>query len=231
MWQEDLNPFLDTMKKNYFHNYPQDKPALINKVKHKISIKEAKQYLNQKVRVLLYELSFSHQDRQISCKENCSFVADQKIFVATGAKIKLLSPESYQLQLPQQTIIAQNISVHNSENLITIDNYLRHSYYGIPWNSFHGSLIFGHDLVYDKKDKTFIHHASIVNVLDFDDYLKGVVETNDNQHRQKNLVMAMIAKSYMLFYMDSGNINPNIPVNAHYNAIDDPDLFQKYVGA
>ncbi len=41
--------------------------------------------------------------------------------------------------------------------------------------------------------------------------------------------MAMIAKTYALFYMR--NKHPNIPYNASYNAVDDPRIFQKYVWA
>jgi hypothetical protein len=41
--------------------------------------------------------------------------------------------------------------------------------------------------------------------------------------------MAMIAKNYALFYMNKENSHPSIPSNASYNAIDDPDFFQKYV--
>jgi hypothetical protein len=41
--------------------------------------------------------------------------------------------------------------------------------------------------------------------------------------------MALVAKNYMLFYMDKKNNHPSLPFNAGYNAIDNPDIFQKYV--
>ena len=41
--------------------------------------------------------------------------------------------------------------------------------------------------------------------------------------------MAIIAKNYALFYMNKENTHPNIPTNANYTAIDDPNFFQKYV--
>jgi peptidoglycan hydrolase-like amidase len=36
---------------------------------------------------------------------------------------------------------------------------------------------------------------------------------------------------YTLFYMNGFNVHPSIPVGADYRAIDNPDMFQKYVGA
>jgi hypothetical protein len=55
------------------------------------------------------------------------------------------------------------------------------------------------------------------------------VETNDTETLEKNKVMAMISKNYALFYLNKENVHPNIPRDANYTAIDDPDFFQKYV--
>jgi hypothetical protein len=41
--------------------------------------------------------------------------------------------------------------------------------------------------------------------------------------------MALISKSYALFYMSPDNQHPNISSQSSYNAVDDPDIFQKYV--
>jgi hypothetical protein len=43
--------------------------------------------------------------------------------------------------------------------------------------------------------------------------------------------MAILAKSYMAYYLNPANRHPSIPTGETYNAIDDPDYFQKYVGA
>jgi len=48
---------------------------------------------------------------------------------------------------------------------------------------------------------------------------------------EKLKVMALLAKDYVLFYQNKKNVHPSIPVKASYNAIDDPRIFQKYVGA
>jgi hypothetical protein len=46
---------------------------------------------------------------------------------------------------------------------------------------------------------------------------------------EKLKVMSLLAKNYVLFYLDKKNIHPSIPQNSRYNAIDDPRIFQKYV--
>lgn len=35
----------------------------------------------------------------------------------------------------------------------------------------------------------------------------------------------------MMFYIDGSNEHPSIPADAEYNAVDDPRIFQKYLGA
>jgi peptidoglycan hydrolase-like amidase len=61
--------------------------------------------------------------------------------------------------------------------------------------------------------------------------MKGIVESHDGEHLEKNKVMALISKTYMLYYLDKKNPHPSIPANASYNAIDDARIFQKYAGA
>lgn len=70
----------------------------------------------------------------------------------------------------------------------------------------------------------------IVNTVAFDQYLAGIGESLDSEHPTKKQVLALLAKMYMLFYMDGRNQHPSIPMGAIFNAIDDPRLFQKYIG-
>lgn len=61
--------------------------------------------------------------------------------------------------------------------------------------------------------------------------MKGIVETNDTEHLEKNKVMAVISKTYALFYLEKKNLHPSIPAEAEYTAVDSADIFQKYAGA
>jgi peptidoglycan hydrolase-like amidase len=114
--------------------------------------------------------------------------------------------------------------------VITIHNYTRSSYAGIPRNTFHGSLTFQKGLYQTLEGQTK-EDWLITNGVSLSDYLKGIVETNDQEHLEKNKVMALLAKNYLLFYLGNNNLHPSIPTDALYSAIDSPEMFQKYVGA
>lgn len=70
-----------------------------------------------------------------------------------------------------------------------------------------------------------------MNRLSFDDYMKGIAETSDADNREKQKLVLLLAKMYTLFYINGKNNHPSIPAGASYQAIDNPDMFQKYVGA
>jgi SpoIID/LytB domain protein len=58
-----------------------------------------------------------------------------------------------------------------------------------------------------------------------------VGETSERQHIEKLKAMSLLAKGYMLYYLNGENQHPNIPDDASYNWVDDPRIFQKYVWA
>jgi hypothetical protein len=116
--------------------------------------------------------------------------------------------------------------------LVTVSSYARKSYGGTPWNTFRGSLVFKNNPVKNlasggKIENRFI----IINRLLFNDYMKGIGETSDTDNMTKQSLVLMLAKMYALFYLNPANMHPSIPVGASYTAIDNPDMFQKYVGA
>ncbi len=221
---------LKNRKSLYFQKHPLKRPKTFKKVTHNITINEAKHYLEQKAHVLLYDLSQKFDTRELSCTHDCSFVLDHKIFHAKQGRVKNLDTK-LSLSIGKDTYYWSHLSVSSDDNLISIDNYKRKSYAGIPRNTFKWTILFDQEKIYSKTHKNFEKKYVLINILDFDDYLKWIVETNDSETIEKNKVMAMIAKTYALFYMNADNIHPNIPQWVHYNAIDDPDLFQKYVGA
>lgn len=68
-------------------------------------------------------------------------------------------------------------------------------------------------------------------MLPFDLYLRGIVESNDTEPTEKIKTMTLLAKNYILFYLEPAHRHPSIPANANYIAVDDARIFQKYVGA
>jgi peptidoglycan hydrolase-like amidase len=61
--------------------------------------------------------------------------------------------------------------------------------------------------------------------------MKGIAETSDSDHPEKQKTILLLAKMYALFYINGENNHPSIPEGVSYQAIDNPDMFQKYVGA
>ncbi len=202
----------------------------ISKITKKYTINNVKELINQDISVLLYELSTKYDSFQISCETKCIFNIDGVDYNRTWATLTLLSNR---IQInSDRSLSANKVSVKSSTNnwTVRISNYNRKSYTWIPWNNFRGSLSF-EKWVYPMHDWEQKSDFIVINTLPFSEYMKWIVETNDTETLEKNKVMAMISKNYALFYLNKENIHPNIPRDANYAAIDDPDFFQKYVWA
>lgn len=223
-----LTQLLDQLKSKYGKLVLATKMS--NKIQDKIPASKIKQALNGEMVVLLHELSSEFNQYELSCAGGCKVAMNGWIHDAQQVQIRKEN-KAFSVQLdgasPQKT---DSINLRGNQNLISIDNYERKSFAGIPRNSFRGELIFDYGS-YPNIDGSFVQGLLVLNALPFQEYLKGIVETNDQESLGKNKIMALLAKNYALFYTAGGNIHPNIPQNANYQAIDDPDFFQKYVGA
>ncbi|OGC81467.1 MAG: hypothetical protein A2V81_01105 [Candidatus Abawacabacteria bacterium RBG_16_42_10] len=65
-----------------------------------------------------------------------------------------------------------------------------------------------------------------INELPVEDYLKGLAEVSDSAPFEKQKAMAIIARSYALYYMTRDVKFPGMP----YDLDDDPNKSQKYLG-
>ncbi len=201
-----------------------------DKIVWKISLTQAKSLMKQDIKVLLYELTQDYNEYKISCEWWCTFFFDWNSVSSNSGEITIWVWDTFVLYINDETYTTQKITITSKNNIITINNYTRKSYAWIPRNTFHWSLIFQKDYMKDKKWNQSYKNI-VVNKLPFGEYMKWIVETNDTETQTKNDVMALISKTYALFYMDSSNQHPNIPSKATYNAVDDADIFQKYVWA
>lgn len=200
------------------------------KIVWKININQAKVLLQKNIKVLLYELTQDYNEYKISCDWWCTFKFDNNSINWNNWEIAQWIWWTLAITIDDSTYTSQKVIVSSKNNIITIENYNRKSYVWIPRNTFHWDLIFQKDYMMDKKWNQSYKYV-VINDLLFSDYMKWIVETNDTETQTKNDVMALISKSYALFYMSPDNQHPNIPSNATYNAVDDPDIFQKYVWA
>lgn len=68
---------------------------------------------------------------------------------------------------------------------------------------------------------------AVINELPLEDYLKGIAEVSNGDPVEKLRTMAVLARTYALFYLQPENEKfPGKP----YDANDDPAVFQKYLG-
>ena len=229
IWLDDLVVRADKLKNQYIaKHWVPSISSYRRKILYKVYLSEQKELAQQKVKVLLWEASQLPQ-WDIVCNSSCRVEFEdgkQKII-----KSAVITPREGNLKMliNGRRYSSSQIKI-TSDNPIKIANYNRKSYAGIPWNEFRGSLVFQKDK-YKLLDGQRKYDRTVVNELSFDDYLKWVAESNDQVPLEKSKVMALLAKSYMLFYANKKNIHPSIPQEAYYNAIDDPRFFQKYVWA
>lgn len=225
LWQSDLDPMMQKLKKNYrawLWN-----TGFFNKITDKIDINQVKTLLSQNVNVLLSEAS-NLSWYVISCVNTCVFEI-HNTSITSWSWVVLKKDGKFSLYVAWKTITSESIRVSWNWWLVQILNYTRKSYAWVARNIFHWSLFFAKDIVVENW-KTFTKQV-VINSLAFEDYMKWIVETNDTETIEKNRLMALIAKNYVLFYMNKKNIHPSLPAKANYTAIDNPDLFQKYVWA
>jgi len=209
----------------------------IEKIQNAPNFENINNLINMQVRVLLKELSLDYDKYNIICA-NCDIYLNwsQKPHSILGKwkykKIYLTkSDNDLYINIGSKKSKISSIRFH-TQNLSQIRflNYNRKSFAGIGWNIFDEEIEIYKDFILDKSwnlSEKFI----VSNNLSLDNYLAGVAETNDQEHFEKNKIMSLIAKNYMLFYIDKTNIHPSIPNSSKYNAIDDPDFFQKFVWA
>jgi len=234
--QWKIDPALRQIKQNYITaNNITYATIPMNKIIGKVGINEVKSYLNNNIKVLLYELTQDYDEYQIWCNDWCTITYkldwDESNEISRYADwVNIDVWESLQLEIEWEKIPAISASIKSNNDIIIVTNYDRKSYAWVPRNRFHGELIFQKDYMKDEFWTPSFKYV-VINSLPFTDYMKWIVETNDTESQTKNEVMALISKSYALFYMHPENQHPNIPSKSTYNAVDNPNIFQKYVWA
>lgn len=208
----------------------------INKINTAPKFADVSKLIKIPVQVLLRDLSLNYDSYDIYCVDcnvylNGSKTPSPTIWKWRYKRINLTKSNNnlYITVWSNKSRLDSIRIVANGNTQIRFSNYNRFSFAGIPRNVFNSEI----DIYKDRISENGKESEKIIvkNVLSLDDYMAGVAETNDQELFEKNKVMALIAKNYMLYYIDKTNKHPSIPVLANYNAIDDPDYFQKFVWA
>jgi len=198
------------------------------KITYKIYKDEIKNLIQNYVLVLLYELSFFNYF-DITCDNTCVVQTDKTTYYAKSFKVDKIN--SCIVWIDEKPISTTYVNIKDDKNwLVYFKNYDKKSYDKIGWNNFHGEIIIKKDYIkpiWEAIENKYV----VINKVYFEEYLNWIAESSDNMPFEKIKVMALLAKNYMLFYMNKKNIHSSIPEKASYNAIDDPRIFQKYVWA
>ena len=199
------------------------------------SSQEIRPLLEQNISVLLYDLTTNYQTFSLRCEGGCvietpdqTLESDTLEIMSQNSQLFFTLSSLIDSSVQSQKVDFLTVKSQKMDGLVTIENYPRVSYAKIPWNTFRGSLTFQKGEYTDKKGEKKSDRPLVINTLPVTDYLKGIVETNDTESLEKNKVMALLSKMYVLFYLEGKNRHPSIPEHALYQAIDDPDMFQKY---
>ena len=223
---------LTQAKEQYLTQHTPPTPSTSEKFKNTISLSHAKTLAQQPIKVLLYDLSTSKDTRDFFC-QNCE-VYDQDNTRYTDKSFSVANKGSHlEYTNSNTTTEIQELSIipNNKEGTTIVLNYERASYAGIPRNSFYGSINISRQDIKNIDRGSLESRYVLINTLPLDLYMRGIAETNDAEPFEKNKVMSLLAKNYVLFYLDDAHNHPSVPQGAAYNAIDDARSFQKYVGA
>lgn len=188
-----IAPAVKQIKNDYIEtNNIKFSRTLGEKIVWKISLESARNYLNQDINVLLYDLSENYDSYTLTCNWWCTFRFDDKSIDSASWNIVIW--DDIEIELNNKKYTTDKVTVSSQDNIITILNYDRKSYAWVPRNTFHWMLTFKKDYMKDKNWKQKFKYL-VINQVSFDDYMKWIVETNDTETDTKNEVMALISKS------------------------------------
>jgi N-acetylmuramoyl-L-alanine amidase len=186
------------------------------------------------VRVLLYEIS-AQNAWTLQCSPTCvmKFAGGSRtvsvVRVMTSGDQFLVT---WGATKPTQNRLMKAFAISAGEQwIVTITDYARKTSDNIGLNTFRQTLLFAFGPMKYLDGTSKPSTPQIINMLSLPHYMRGIGEASDNQSQTKAQVLALLSKAYAMYYMGGAIRHPSIPEKALYNAIDDPRMFQKYVGA
>lgn len=226
---------IDILKSNYLDTHVFTPSAsIISRLSWAATIQDIEKIQAILVRVLLYEASLQNE-WEITCTPSCVVRFDAKSQVAKTISVTAITGGWFNVVFPNKTIKTKmfGLSTHNtstSSGFITINNYKRVASNGIGLNVFKQGILFSYGPTKDLEWKTKTQ-PQLINLVSLDNYMRGIAEASDKEVQTKADLLALLSKSYIMYYIWGSIRHPSIPAEAIYNAIDDPRFFQKYLGA
>lgn len=234
IWNNDFSDIASAAKQSYTSRKSiVPTSASFDKITSKLYSSDIQTLIQTPVNVLLYDLSINYPRYEISCDGWCSIRADGVVYSEPNSIVEVNDGFIY-LNIPslEQPLSPQLLEITSSAHgLVHVNNYNRKSYGGTPRNTFRWSLIWKKEQIKNLTLWSYVDQAVVINNVSFDEYMQGIAETSDADNIVKQKIILLLAKMYALFYINGENTHPSIPAGASYQAIDNPDMFQKYVWA
>lgn len=205
-----------------------DSKANITRLTTAPQVKNITKLKDMLVRVLLYEASL-HDTWKLTCDTSCVVRINNTVKRASEIVVAK-NKTAFTVVFGWRKYVASKFAVSaGNDSAISIADYDRYASNKEPLNVFRQSLLFAYAPM-KKIDEEPKNAHQVINIVSLQNYMKGIAEASDQETQTKANVLALLSKGYALFYMWGWAKHPSIPTDALYNAIDDPRLFQKYLG-
>ncbi len=239
VWQNAISLPLSTqssvslgeLKQNYIsEKWFTKSQSNINRLLTAPKISDITTIVKKPVSVLLYEATTALNKWEISCTGQCVVRIGGTRRTANSLSVSK-NNTNFIVTVWKSRFTTSRFAVSTSSNwIISITNYNRFASDKTPLNQFKQSLLFAYWPVKKINEEAQNMHY-VANILSLDNYMRWVAEASDNQTQTKANILALLSKWYALYYMWWDTKHSSIPEWALYSAVDDPRIFQKYLGA
>lgn len=226
---------VNIIKSNYLDTHVfTPSSSVISRLSWASTIEDIQKIQSILVRVLLYEAS-KQKTWDITCSPSCLMRINAKSQIIKTISVTAVTWWLFRVTFWNKTIKTKmfGLSAYNtstSSGFITINNYNRTASNGIGLNVFRQGMLFSYGPT-KNLDWKINTEPQLINLVSLDNYMRGVAEASDKEPQTKSDLLALLSKSYIMYYLWGVIKHPSIPEGALYNAIDDPRFFQKYLGA
>ncbi|MDD4351649.1 MAG: SpoIID/LytB domain-containing protein [Candidatus Gracilibacteria bacterium] len=166
---------------------------------------------------------FEENNAQVSSTEEFTVsFGDDKKFTVKANELLEIRRDGAALEVDYQDALQSTTKpIRLSGTVLTVDNMQAPPAWNptLNDNSFRNTLEF--------RSQGPAQNLLMINELPLEDYLKGVAEVPNGEPLEKNNSLAVISRGYAYYYLSAENRKyPGQP----YDASDDPETFQKYLG-
>lgn len=202
-------------------SFPIPTPRAMTKISQSVSASQIPALMKKDVSVLLYNASMQSSSWMLVCSGKCTLAGSPFTTINVSFDDGVLRVQKGVLSWKETNLL---LEADNDSTIAVLDGVTKKQYGIYRWSI---SLLSQN---IKKIDGNYVSQYAVINTLPVEQYLAGMAEASDREPLEKTKVLALLTKSYALYYIAWSGPHPSIPKDAAYQAIDDPRFFQKYVG-